>query len=79
MNTESKSIFLSVTFWGLVLSLVGPVLAHYGITLPGDTAGLANELAMLVGDAVAVYGRLRATQPAHIIAPPTPPAPLTGA
>lgn len=66
---NSKSIFTSVTFWGLLLSVVSPLLARVGFTLPDDTAGFANELVSLVSAAVALYGRVRATQPLHIISP----------
>lgn len=67
MDTESKSLFSSVTFWGLALSMAGPLLAKYGFTLPADTAGLANQTAGFVGGALALWGRLRATQPVHIL------------
>lgn len=70
MNGQSKSILLSVTFWGIVLGLSSPLLARYGITLPSDTDGLVNQIVGFIGDGIALYGRMRATVPLHIIAPP---------
>jgi len=71
MNDTSKSIFASVTFWGLVLGALGPLAAHFGYTLPADTTGVANQVAGIIGDLIALYGRLRATQPVHVISAPS--------
>lgn len=72
---ESKSIFTSVTFWGAVLSFLIPVLTptlqKYSVPVP-DAASLAAKLVSFITFAVTIYGRLRATQPVHII-PPTQP------
>jgi len=73
MNGQSKSIFTSVTFWGIALGFAAPLLAHLGYTLPADSSGLANQIAGAVGDMIALYGRLRAVQPVHVIAPASNP------
>ncbi len=67
MIIESKSIFTSVTFWGVVLGVVSQIATRYGYQLPGDTAGLTNDLAGIAGALGALWGRLRATQPVHVI------------
>ncbi len=67
MNGDSKSIFASTTFWGLVLGAAAPLAAHNGITIPADTGGLVNQIAGLVGDGIALYGRFKATQPVHLL------------
>ncbi len=69
MNYESKSIFTSVTFWGLVLAVAAPLLGRYGITLPADTTGIVNDVATGAGAVISVWGRMHATVPAHIIPP----------
>lgn len=66
---ESKSIFLSVTFWGVIVGLVSTALKKYGYTL--DEAGLTNDAVTLASAAVAIYGRMRASQQLHVIAPAT--------
>jgi hypothetical protein len=58
---ETKSFFLSVTFWGVVLSVVGKGLYAAGYDI-GDTTGLAELVVSFVGDALALYGRARATK-----------------
>lgn len=64
---ESKSILLSVTFWGLIVSVLAQIAARYGVTV--DQAGLANDFVSLAGAALTVWGRLRANQPTHLIQP----------
>ena len=66
---ESKSIFLSVTFWGVIAGLVSTALKKYGFTL--DEAGLTNDAVTLASAVVAVYGRMRAAQPVHVVGPIT--------
>lgn len=48
---QSKSILASLSFWGLVGSLLAPLLAHFGIALePGSFATAAVQAASgLVG------------------------------
>lgn len=68
--TDSKHFLTSVTFWGLLLTLAAPLLKRAGIELPGDTAGMANDIAQLVGAALALWGRWRADQPLHLVGAP---------
>ena len=72
MNDTSKSIFTSVTFWGLLLGLLGPLSTRFGYTMPSDTTGLANEIVGIVGALVALYGRFTATNQVHIVPPSDP-------
>ncbi len=69
-SSASKSIFTSVTFWSLILGVLGTAAQRYGLTLPEDTAGLANDLAALAGAVGVVYGRFQAKQPVHFLPPP---------
>lgn len=71
MNGESKSIFTSVTFWGLVIGIVSQVAMRYGYVVPGDTAGLANDLSGAAGAVLVLWGRIRATQPVRVFGPPS--------
>lgn len=64
---ESKSLFTSVTFWGLIVTFLSQALKHWGIQV--DEAGLSNDLVSLSGLLVAGYGRFRATQPLHFWKP----------
>lgn len=68
MNEQSKSIFTSVTFWGIVAGVIARVAGRYGYTI--DDAGLANDLVSLAAAGIALYGRYRASQPVHVVAPP---------
>lgn len=62
---DSKSLFASMTFWGVLVTLVSPILKSHGIEV--DAAGLANDIATGVGAAVAIYGRIRASQKVHVL------------
>lgn len=62
---DSKSIFTSVTFWGIVVGFLSQIAARRGWTI--DAAGLTNDLAGLAGVLMALYGRLRASVPVHIM------------
>lgn len=67
---DSKSIFTSVTFWGVVLSIVAPLAGKYGFQFDAaGISGLANDLAGGAGALIAIYGRMRAAAPAHIVPP----------
>ena len=83
MNTDYKSIFSSTTFWGSVVALLA-TLVPAAFTLVGlttDASGQATLVAHIlsyVGFAMAVYGRMTATQPVSLlgkalVAPPVPP------
>jgi hypothetical protein len=69
MNEPSKSIFASVTFWGVVIGVVSQLATRYGYQFPGDISGLANDLAGMAGAALSIYGRIRATQPVYVLKP----------
>lgn len=67
-----KSIFSSVTFWGVMVSLVSKVLLAFDVFEldAGYQAELANWLAVniplaigLVGDVIALWGRANASKP----------------
>lgn len=58
---EVKSIFTSVTFWGVILSVVGKGLYAAGIDI-GDTNGLAELVVSFLGDITALYGRVKAAK-----------------
>lgn len=64
---ESKSIFLSLTFWSVIVGALSEIARRYGITF--DAAGLANDFVSLAAAGLAIYGRLRAVQRVHIINP----------
>jgi hypothetical protein len=57
---DNKSIFLSVTFWGIIVSVASKLLALAGWEVPVE--GLDILIAGLVGDAFAFWGRIRATK-----------------
>lgn len=64
---ESKSLFASKTLWGVVIAALPSLAKLFGYDI-ADVAGFtqgANEavdgIVTLVGSALAVYGRLKAT------------------
>jgi uncharacterized membrane protein len=58
---ESKSIFLSKTFWGLVLTALGPLLGKAGVSMTDADAQQAIEAAVTVaGLVLGVWGRVSA-------------------
>jgi len=60
---ESKSIFQSVTFWGAVVTFASPLLVKYGININDQQASaVAQTVVGLVGAAITVWGRVRATK-----------------
>ena len=69
MNDPSKSIFASVTFWGIAVSVLAQLAARAGYHVPDDTAGITNDIASLVGAALALWGRFTASQPVRILPP----------
>lgn len=83
MDSDSKSIFLSKTFWGIVLAALGHMgfftwlAARAGTPVPADYNTLANSVVGGIGGILAIYGRLAALTPAHLLNPSvTPPSPL---
>jgi hypothetical protein len=69
MNDESKSIFASTTFWGVVVMFASQLSGRFGYTVPGDITGTVNDLAGIAGTLMALYGRLTATQMVHVLPP----------
>jgi len=59
--TDIKSILLSKTIWGALISIISLVLSFFGIQLV-DTVGWSNDLVSLIGLGYAVYGRIVATK-----------------
>lgn len=66
MLEGNKSIFLSTTFYGVLISVVAIVLNMFGIQL-GDQAGWANDLLALVGAVVALVGRVKAVKRVSVL------------
>lgn len=58
---EAKGLLTSITFWGIALSVVGKIAYIKGYDI-GNTDGLAEALASFAGDAIALYGRIKATK-----------------
>jgi hypothetical protein len=58
-----KSVLESKTFWGMVVILVSPVFAKYGLPIEG-IAG--DTLAQFVGAALTMYGRFTASTPVKL-------------
>lgn len=73
---DSKSIFTSKVFWGTVISAIAMAVPKLGITSGSPQIDQYSQDAVeLVGAAIAIYGRFKATQPVHLIAPSDPNAP----
>jgi hypothetical protein len=66
MLNGDKSIFLSTTFYGVVISVIAVVLNMFGIQL-NDQAGWVNDVAALVGAVVALIGRVKATKKVSVL------------
>ena len=59
---ESKPWYASTAVWGGVLAALSPLIALAGYQIDaGQAADLLAALGSLVGGALAVYGRVRAT------------------
>jgi hypothetical protein len=59
---ESKPWYASTAVWGGVLAALSPLIALAGYEVDaGQAADLLAALGSLVGGALAVYGRVRAT------------------
>ena len=56
-ETESKNVFMSLSFWGLIAAVISPLLAKYGIIV--DPGSLAAQIVALIGAGVGLYGILR--------------------
>mgnify|MGYP003388411915 CR=1 FL=1 len=58
---DTKSAITSVTTWGAVISILASVAKAAGFDI-GGTDGLAESVVAVIGGAVAIYGRVRATK-----------------
>lgn len=68
---QTKAALTSVTLWGIVVSLIGGILTKHGWqisdVLKGDTAQFFSQVAAyLIGPAMALFGRWRATRPLSV-------------
>lgn len=61
MSQETKAIWKSTTFWGVAISVIGKVLFMLGYDV-GPLEGTDLLIASLIGDAEALWGRIRATK-----------------
>lgn len=70
--TATKSLFASTTIWGAALTVVAAVagLAGYSVSaedqtqaldLVGQVFGLWDRIVVIVGGAIAIWGRVKAT------------------
>lgn len=68
MNQPSKPIWMSMTFWGSILTVVTSLLVMNGVNLnPTDIADLnaiVKTLLLAVTSGITVYGRVRANSKA---------------
>lgn len=58
---DGKSVFLSKTFYGVLITVVAMVLKLAGIEL-GDQEGMLNDIMALIGAGLAMYGRIKAVK-----------------
>lgn len=58
---EVKGILESKSVWGALLAIAGTVASLFGYDI-GDTNGLANEIVVLAGSIIAIYGRIKAVK-----------------
>ncbi|MEW5725338.1 MAG: hypothetical protein AB1896_19650 [Thermodesulfobacteriota bacterium] len=60
---EEKPFWQSKTVWGVALTVVGGLLAQFGVNIPWSEAqipAVAGDMVGLIGAVLAVYGRFRA-------------------
>ena len=55
---DTKSLFLSKTFWGSMLAIGATVAQGFGIT---DASGYSNDILTIIGAVLAIFGRVKAT------------------
>lgn len=62
-ESERKGLMGSKTVWGVVIMILAPYLQRsFGIDLSGETGlGIANDLPVLFGGFLAIYGRIKAS------------------
>lgn len=62
---DSKNVITSKTILGLVIAVAAPYLAKHGIVL--DQAGFVDDIVTLLGAALAVYGRFKASKALSVL------------
>jgi hypothetical protein len=73
---DTKSIFLSRTFWGVVLAVLMPLLRKFGLEFDDRaTQDLVEAITVAVGGLLAIYGRVKASRKATVSIPAPPPPP----
>lgn len=68
---DTKPFYLSLTFWGLVVTVIATLLAKFGYklsdSLRADAAQMLLDIAgFIVGPLMALIGRVRATKPLSV-------------
>jgi hypothetical protein len=66
---DSKHLFLTKTFWGVIVTLLGPVIARLvGVKFTDAAAqDAADWIVRALGAALAFYGRIKAEGAAHVL------------
>lgn len=61
---ETKSIFLSKTFWGAMLAVFGPLLVRYfHLSITGQNSDdITSAIVAIVGASLTIYGRIKASK-----------------
>ena len=62
-NGNEKYLRVSVTFWGIIIAVAGPILIKYGIDVPQDmefVQSVAELTTAVIGGLVGIWGRIRA-------------------
>jgi hypothetical protein len=84
----SKNILMTKTAWGSIIAVAATVAGMFGYHLApadqtavvdyaGQIIDIVEKIIAIAGALYAIYGRLMATQQAHVIAPATPAPALT--
>lgn len=54
---SSKPFYLSASFWGVVIGVLGPLAAKHGITL--DPTTIVPQIIAVIGGGIGIWGVLR--------------------
>ncbi len=58
---ETKGLLMSKTVWGAIIAIGATIAKMTGFDI-GDTEGLVNDIVVLVGAVIAMYGRVKAVK-----------------
>lgn len=58
---ETKGLLMSKTVWGAIIAIGATIAKTAGFDI-GDTEGLVNDIVVLVGAVIAMYGRVKAVK-----------------